>query len=425
MSVKSRIVGLLLFGGCALGAPAASAQQAVKNPHGELTVPCASCHAPEAWVPARITAAFDHVKAGGIRLTGAHAQTRCSGCHTSLDFKGIPSDCVSCHRDVHHGELGTDCSSCHTVRSFLDRSMMARNHQQTRFPLTGAHLAVDCGQCHTPTPQGRLAFVNRASAGECVDCHRADYQATTNPDHDASGISTDCVQCHSTTTWPRARFSHAGTAFPLTGAHRAVPCAQCHGDAVYAGKSAQCVSCHQTAYDATANPPHAGAGFSTQCTLCHTTQTWLGAKFDHAGTGFPLTGAHVPLACSQCHADGVYAGKSTTCVSCHQAAYDATTDPSHTQSAFPTTCTDCHTTTTWTGARFTAHDASYFPIYSGAHRGRWSSCATCHTVSGDYSQFTCLSCHRQQETNGHHSGVSGYSYNSQACYSCHANGRSP
>lgn len=406
----------------AVCASPSAAQQTTRNPHGQLRQPCATCHGPEGWTPVRISSAFDHAKTG-FPLAGAHAQTTCRSCHASLDFKGAARDCASCHRDVHRGELGADCARCHTPRSFIDRSSLARAHQQTRFPLTGAHIAVDCERCHTPTPQGRLTFVNRAS--DCVDCHRTDYAAARNPDHAAGGISTNCTQCHSTASWPRARFSHAGTRFPLTGAHRAVPCAQCHGDGVYAGKSTTCVSCHQLAYNGTTDPPHQPAGFTTDCTMCHTTTAWTGATFDHAGTGFPLTGAHVTASCQQCHSDGVYAGKPTACVSCHQAAYDATTDPNHAQSAFPTDCTSCHTTTTWTGARFTAHDASYFPIYSGAHRGRWSSCSTCHTVATDYSQFNCLVCHGQSETNGHHSGISGYSYNSQACYSCHPNGRKP
>ncbi|HET9386323.1 MAG TPA: hypothetical protein VFO67_14340 [Gemmatimonadales bacterium] len=416
------IITLVALCGFARGAVGqqTGAVSTTRSPHGRLSQPCAACHAPEGWVPARISAAFDHAKTG-FTLVGAHAQASCRGCHASLDFKGVASDCISCHRDVHSGELGRDCGRCHTMRSFLDRAAMTRAHQETRFPLTGSHRALDCEQCHVPAPQGRLAFVNRPS--ECVDCHRTDYAGTRNPDHQAGGLSTNCTQCHGTSAWPRARFSHAGTAFPLTGAHRAVACAQCHGDGVYSGKSELCLSCHQFAYDGTTDPPHQAAGFPTTCASCHTTVAWTGAKFDHAGTAFPLTGAHVPLRCNQCHADGVYVGKNPSCVSCHQAAYDAATDPNHRLSAFPTTCTDCHATTSWSGARYTAHDAAYFPIYSGAHRGRWSSCSTCHTVSGNYAQFTCLTCHGQQETNGHHSEVSGYSYNSQACYSCHPQGR--
>ena len=421
MSARTFLATLLL-GAVLTGAGSGQQVATVRNPHGRLQQPCANCHAPEGWVPARISASFDHAKSG-FALTGAHIQTTCRSCHASLDFRGAPTECASCHRDVHRGELGADCARCHTPRSFLDRTRLARAHQETRFPLTGSHVAVDCERCHVPTAQGRLTFVNRAT--DCIECHRADYAAAQNPPHQSGGISTNCTQCHAPTLWTHARFSHAGTAFPLTGAHRAVACAQCHGDNVYAGKSTLCASCHQQDYDGTADPPHGAAGFSTDCTQCHTTNGWPGARFDHAGTSFPLTGAHVTTACRDCHADGVYAGKPTTCVSCHQAAFDATTNPNHGAAQFSADCTSCHTTVTWTGARFTAHDAAYFPIYSGAHRGRWNSCQTCHTVATNYAQFTCTTCHGQQETNGHHSGVSGYSYTSTACYSCHPNGRAP
>ena len=46
---------------------------------------------------------------------------------------------------------------------------------------------------------------------------------------------------------------------------------------------------------------------------------------------------------------------------------------------FSTDCLLCHNMVTWLGATFD-HDSEYFPIYSGAHRGRWSSCATCHRI---------------------------------------------
>ena len=71
------------------------------------------------------------------------------------------------------------------------------------------------------------------------------------------------------------------------------------------------------------------------------------------------------------------------------------------------------------------HDAPFFPIYSGAHRGRWTSCSSCHTTASSYKAFTCLTCHAQTEMDGHHRGLSGYRYESQACYTCHPNGRKP
>jgi hypothetical protein len=223
--------------------------------------------------------------------------------------------------------------------------------------------------------------------------------------------------------WPQARFNHEGTGFPLTGAHRAVACPACHADGVYRGKSAACVSCHQGDYAGTTNPPHPAAQFPTECTGCHSTTAWTPATFDHAATAFPLTGAHRTALCSSCHADGVYDGKNTDCVSCHQADYNATTDPGHAAAQFPVTCASCHTTAAWSGATFD-HDGPYFPIYSGAHRGKWTACSTCHTSTATYQPFTCLVCHEHNQTamDDKHQGRTGYRYDSQACYSCHPRG---
>ena len=419
--VLRRLAGVALA--ATLGAATAAAQQTVPNPHGDLRLECATCHSAKGWTPVRVARSFRHAD-GRFPLAGAHAQVACQACHKTLDFKGVSTSCVSCHRDVHRGELGTDCARCHTARSFIDRAAMVRFHQTTRFPLTGAHLVADCEQCHTPSAEGQLTFVNRATT--CDACHMPAYQATTNPPHAAGGFPTTCEVCHATVAWTRARFDHSATQFPLTGAHRAVACNQCHGDGVYKGKSTACVSCHQKDYDGTTDPAHGPAGFPTACATCHNTTAWSGATFDHSTTAFPLTGAHKTVACNQCHGDGVYKGKSTACVSCHLTDYNGTTDPAHAGAGFPTTCEQCHTTTTWSGATFN-HDGSFFPIYSGTHAGLWSSCTTCHTNTASYAQFTCFNCHEhdQSTTDSHHTGVSGYTYNSQACYSCHPQGRSP
>jgi hypothetical protein len=562
---------LILCGALGVGASAAAAAQRpdTKSPHGALAQPCAACHSAQAWVPAHVTAAFDHTKAGkGFALEGAHATVACKSCHTSLTFQGASRDCASCHKDPHQGEVGTACARCHTMRSFLDRTAMTRAHQLSRFPLTGAHVAADCESCHARSSQGQLTFTIRSTgcndchlkdyqtarapdhaggnfshnceqchatvawqsarfdhsstgfaltgfhlsmncaqchggaypAGAlpttCVGCHQKDYSAATTPNHAQAQFPTDCTTCHTTATWTGANFNHNATAFPLTGAHVQVTCTQCHGDGVYKGKPTACVSCHQTDYTNAKDPNHALAQFPTDCTACHTTTTWSGATFNHSATAFPLTGAHVQLTCDQCHGDGVYKGKSTACVSCHQAdynnatnpnhqaggfptdcvachstttwtgavfnhsatafpltgahlqatcdqchgdgvykgkptaclschqtEYNNTTDPNHQQAQFPTDCAACHTTTVWTTATFTSHDAQYFPIYSGAHAGRWSNCSTCHVNPSDYRQFDCLSCHGKTTTDSHHTSVSGYTYDSQACYRCHPRGR--
>jgi hypothetical protein len=379
----------------ALSSPAVTVAQqpTVRNPHGTLAQPCAVCHSPQAWKPARISSSFDHAKAARFPLEGAHAAVACKSCHTSLTFKEAPRDCVGCHTDPHRGELGTTCGRCHTMRSFVDRAEMGRAHQLTRFPLTGAHVAVDCEACHSVSAQGQMTFAARAT--DCNSCHVKDYQAARNPNHAAGGFPHDCQSCHVTVSWMGAKFDHNATRFPLTGAHVAVNCTQCHGTGGFGALPTACVSCHQTDYNNAKDPNHQQAQFPTDCTVCHSTVTWTSATFNHNTTRFPLTGAHVQATCAQCHGDGVYKGKPMACVSCHQTDYNNAKDPNHQQAQFSTDCTVCHTTTTWNGANFN-HGTTSFPL-TGAHVQL--TCDQCHG-DGVYKgkPMACVSCHQADYT---------------------------
>ena len=386
-------------------------------PHSGFPTACESCHTTGIW----IGATFDHT-ATDFPLTGAHRTTSCSGCHGDGVFNGKATDCASCHRTRYdattqppHDATGysTTCATCHNTSAWLGAVF---NHSATRFPLTGAHLATSCAGCHADG-------VYRGKSMECLSCHQADYTGTTKPPHGSSGIGTTCTSCHTTTAWAGGTYDHNVTSFPLTGAHRAASCAGCHADGVYNGKSIACLSCHQADYTATTQPPHGSSGIGTTCSTCHTTTAWLPGSFNHSATTFPLTGAHTTTACLACHGDGVYRGKSTACASCHQTDYNQTTNPNHAAASFPTTCASCHTTTTWLGATFN-HDGQYFPIYSGKHRGKWSSCATCHTSPTNFKVFTCLTCHEHNQTSmdDKHKGRAGYKYDSQSCYACHPRG---
>lgn len=112
------------------------------------------------------------------------------------------------------------------------------------------------------------------------------------------------------------------------------------------------------------------------------------------------------------------------CVACHQSDYQQASDPNHSAAGFPNTCEDCHSTTAWSPANFN-HDGQYFPIYSGAHKGEWDTCADCHVNVANYSQFECINCHEHNRTkmDDKHKEVQNYSYNSAACYDCHPNGK--
>jgi hypothetical protein len=371
----------------------------------------------------------------------------------------------------------TTCQTCHTTVQWKGATF---DHNKTPFPLTGAHTAVQCAQCHVNNK-----FVGLST--DCASCHMADYNRTTTPNHAAAGFPTTCTMCHTTTQWKGATFDHSKTPFPLTGKHTTVQCAQCHVGNKYVGLSTACYSCHQAQYQGTTNPNHAAAGFPQDCTLCHTTATWTGATFDHSKTPFPLTGKHTTVQCAQCHVGNKYVGLSTACYSCHQAQYQGTTNPNHAAAGFPQDCSICHSTTTWSGATFD-HNKTPFPL-TGKHTtvacanchvnnrfagtptdcyschqtvyntttnpnhvaagfprtcntchttSTWAGatfnhtwfrlphsnaqCSDCHTNSANYTVFVCTNCHTQAQTDPKHRGVKGYVYNSLNCYQCHQRG---
>jgi hypothetical protein len=181
----------------------------------------------------------------------------------------------------------------------------------------------------------------------------------------------------------------------------------------FVGTDAACQSCHMPDYRAAAVPPHQAAGFPVTCQTCHTPLTWHSARFDHGATSFPLTGEHRSLACDRCHGDGVYRGKSTLCVSCHQGDYDGATSPPH--GGFPTTCQDCHGTGGWDGAYFD-HSVTQFPL-TGAHRT--TACMNCHGDNVWNGKSTlCASCHQAQydATTSPAHGPAGFPITCQSCH---------
>jgi hypothetical protein len=283
------------------------------------------------------------------------------------------------------------------------------------FPLVGTHATQPCASCHKNGVYG-------GTPRTCVGCHLGKYQTTTNPNHVAAGFPTTCETCHKATdtSWGQGTFNHA-TVFPLVGTHATQPCASCHKNGVYGGTPRTCVGCHLAKYQATTNPNHVAAGFSTTCETCHkaTDTSWGQGTFNHAAV-FPLVGVHATQPCASCHKNGVYGGTPRTCVGCHLAKYQATTNPNHIAAGFPTTCETCHkaTDTSWGQGTF---NHTWFPIVTGRHSG--NPCSACHTNPSNYAIFTCITCHTRAQTDQKHQGRAGYVYESNACYSCHPQGR--
>ncbi len=449
--------------------------------HENFPLDCKLCHEGKDWHTLRADFEFDHLAETGFALQGAHMSAQCLRCHNDRGpIEHFASQgCAGCHVDLHEGKQGKACQNCHSQDSW---NLLAsiRDHAGTRFPLIGAHAGTacrqchigievgnmapldvaceschggleafvtdpdhgalawtqDCDGCHQPTTWGGQGFIhsgfpltgahaqadcNQCHAGgsyggtprNCVDCHQAEYNATTHPDHTAAGFTTDCRSCHNATSWAPTAYTH--NSFAITGAHTVLGCNQCHTGGVFAGLPSDCVDCHQGAYNGTTEPPHAAAGYPTGCEGCHNTTNWNEAVLDHST--YALTGAHLQADCSQCHVGGVYAGLPSDCVDCHLAEYNATTNPDHQSLGFSTACEGCHGTTSWLGAVFN-HS---FPITNGDHGG--FACTECHLNIGS-NAFSCTHCHehRESEANSEHQGVSGYVWQSQACFNCHPNG---
>jgi nitrate/TMAO reductase-like tetraheme cytochrome c subunit len=379
-----------------------------QSPHGkDFKMDCSNCHSSTSWKEIPKTIKFNHDETS-FKLTGQHKSVGCVNCHQSLIFSNAKDDCGSCHKSIHQNSVSPECSSCHTTQTWLITNINEL-HERSRFPLVGVHATLDCSQCHA-----KYSTLNFEVQGiECIDCHRKDFMSTNNPNHIQAGFSTDCQQCHliNQTNWAFANFAH--DFFPLIGGHKINNCFACHQQGTFAGLSMECYSCHKKDYDATNNPNHVQANFSTDCVSCHTINGWSPSTFNHNSTAFPLTGAHVTVSCSSCHTNG-YSNTPTDCYSCHKANYESTTDPNHVASGFPTDCKQCHTTTSWQGATFD-HSTTGFPL-TGAHTS--VSCSACHTTGYTNTASDCYSCHKTNYDNTNNPNHASANFPTD-CTQCH------
>jgi predicted CXXCH cytochrome family protein len=225
---------------------------------------CSICHTTSGWSPS----SFNHATV--FPLTGAHATLTCAQCHTNNNFTTLPTNCYGCHQtdwngttDPNHATAGfpTTCDTCHTTTAWTGATF---NHNNTPFPLTGAHVGVDCIKCH----------VNSVFAGtptDCYSCHQADFTGTTNPNHVAAGWPTTCVTCHTTTAWiPDTLPPSYHTFFPLNHGNANGVCANCHTNSADYSVF-QCTGCHGGNNAANFQHPNVNGYVynSVNCYACH------------------------------------------------------------------------------------------------------------------------------------------------------------
>lgn len=307
-----------------------------------------------------------------------------------------------------------DCAACHTPENWTSlKSEMAFNHDTTGFALDGVHTDTDCKLCHT-------SLVFDQTPNDCMSCHQ---------DVHSQSVGNDCARCHNTDSWLVDNIPelHEENGFPLVGSHVGLSCVDCHiseTNSRFDRVGNDCFSCHKNDYISAQDPNHQLSGFSTNCIECHNPMGfgWETEVVDH--DFFPLVLGHDNLSCNECHSTSNFSDVSADCFECHQQDYQNTSDPSHQATGYSTDCASCHTLDPgWTPATFD-HDAQYFPIYSGEHEGEWSACVDCHKNPSNYADFTCFQCHLNPETDEDHLGISGYTYESNACLVCHPQGNS-
>ncbi len=379
-----------------------------------FAAPCETCHSFDTWLSAK----FDH-SATGFLLTNGHANVPCASCHINNNYNLTiaAKDCGNsgCHLTTWqqttnpvHPSAGpafglANCSGCHNTVSWLTAPF---DHSTTGFPLTNGHANVPCTSCHINNNYTLTTTLNQCGNS---GCHLTTWQQTNNPVHSTAGTqfsAANCAVCHNTVSWTTAIFDHSQTGFALTGMHISpspTPCVSCHVSNNYTLTATACYGCHLTDWQSTAKlgtsvPNHMTSGYPTTCESCHTTTSWQGAVFNHNTTPFPLTGAHVNVACNQCHTSST--PPPLDCYTCHSDKWLSTvalalTDssvPNHLTAGFvPATCASCHTTSSWLGAVFN-HSATRFPL-TGAHTT--VACNLCH-LSSTPPPLDCASCHNAQ-----------------------------
>ena len=190
-------------------------------------------------------------------------------------------------------------------------------------------------------------------------------------------IGTRCSACHA------PFWSGAGMASLCVNCHTDITAQQSdsqtlHGSLIQGGMSGSCWTCH---------PDHRGANAAlTYIDPAHFLHDKLGSP-----TPFPLTGAHVGLACTQCHVNNVFAGTPTDCASCHP-------EPASHVGQFSGACSQCHTTSNW-NANFN-HPEACGRGSCLSHHG--ATCTDCHPVND--STATCTKCHRNNNPGGSRGG---------------------
>lgn len=371
------------------------------------------------------------------KLTSSHAKfegtLNCTLCH-DLGKKVSNSKCLDCHKEIknrliakkgfHSSQevISKDCFECHSEHHGRDFEMIRFDeqnfdHKKTGYELTGAHLKIDCRDCH------KQEFIQNIEIRQitdtylglslnCIDCHE-DYHQNT--------LDKNCASCHSTASFSPAQFfDHDETEFKLVGKHSTVDCIECHKEETKNGKPFQifsnvsfsdCKSCHSDVHlnqlKGTCKSCHNEFGFDNHTSL---------NRYNHNLTNFPLTGSHLKINCKDCHnltlpPEKIFQEElgigQNDCNKCH--------DDVH-KGKFGLNCSDCHNVNSFTGnfnSNSFNHNLTEFKL-EGKHQD--VSCLECHGENTlqklDFNN--CYDCHED-----FHQGIFISNNQIRDCSSCH------
>lgn len=288
---------------------------------------CQSCHSTRSFNTLNPDHAFDHANTA-YTLEGKHQEVDCRKCHTgTTKIEPLAFDrCDDCHQDYHQGQFkdpvrsSPDCSECHLLQDFAPSIYTMEQHQESVFPLEGAHLATPCFSCHLKEEKWEFRNIGK-QCNEChVDVHKGILDARFYP-------GEECQNCHTVNEWPDIHFDHSLTNFVLEGKHLDQSCNACHllpgierEHQLFSGLSSRCMDCH---HDIHQNQFMVDG--LTDCSRCHGSDNWESSRFNHDQTDFKLDGAHVRVDCLGCHREVesdnlkyiIYQIEDHSCASCH------------------------------------------------------------------------------------------------------------
>jgi hypothetical protein len=287
---------------------------------------CTQCHTMISFHQIKGMKSFNHSKTN-YPLEGKHNQVACAKCHKAGYSKKLRYNlCTDCHTDYHKKQFMVqgktpDCSTCHSILGFDQSSFTIEQHNESPYPLKGAHLAIPCFECHKKNETWSF----RQIGTNCIDCHKDIHASAMDTKYYPEAA---CQTCHSNNSWVEIDFDHSKTGYALQGAHLRQSCRSCHfkvGDEglveqKFSQLTSSCTECHKDAHQKQFDES-AGQG----CLKCHDYFDWKAGLFDHNLTQFPLDGRHKNVSCNKCHPKVAlaqitytqYKLKEFRCESCH------------------------------------------------------------------------------------------------------------